>query len=130
LALATPSATLPPFGGVVGRFVRDDDHLRAGRMLVAPAVRDVKQVAARDEGPAGSEQVAKDRRARRVDMEGLQRLARVLDRDVTGLVPVEQLAGIVVGSGDEAIQRHRHVGEDLAHGEPPVVVRIVGRPTP
>ena len=37
------------------------------------------------------------------------------DGHVAGLVPVEQLTGRVVGVGDEPVERHRHVGQDLAH---------------
>jgi hypothetical protein len=39
------------------------------------------------------------------------------DHDLSAPVPVEQLSGVVVGSGDEAVEGHAHVGEDLgSHG--------------
>ena len=43
--------------------------------------------------------------------------------NVPGPVPVEQFLDLIIRIRDEPIQRHRHVGEHLAHRGPPLIAR-------
>jgi hypothetical protein len=105
----------PLLGGIRRRFMGDDDDLRTRRVGVVPALGDVEEPPTRDQRTRGPEQPAEDLGAGLVDLEVVELLVGVLYGNVARLIPVEQLADLVVGVRDVAVQRHRHVADDLAH---------------
>jgi hypothetical protein len=89
-------------------------------VVVVPAVGDVEQAPAGDERSGAAEQISQHLRARLVDGER-HVLVGALHGHLSPLVPVEELADLVVGLGDVSVERHRHVRPDLAHRAPPSV---------
>jgi hypothetical protein len=86
-------------------------------MLAAPAVGDLEGA------PPGQERTDLGHQAREVLGAGrrhaeLQVRARVRHGDlhVSGEVPFEHFGYSVAGAGDVAVDRHRHDGDDPAHG--------------
>ena len=121
-AVAIASSTLPVkvvrgnrFAAFVGRRpVGHDDHWRAGGVVVAPAVGLVEQPTAGDQRAATGRELLQHRGAGGVDREA-HALLCARHHDVAAPVPVEQLRRVVVGLGDEPVQRHAHVSQHLGH---------------
>ena len=97
-----------------GRPVGHDDHRRARGVVVAPAVGLVEQPTAGDQSAATGREVLQHSGACGVDREAHAILCAWY-HDVAVPVPVEQLRRVVVGLGDEPVQRHAHVSQHLGH---------------
>ena len=74
----------------------DHDDFGASGMGVSPAIRDVEQVPTSHERAGAFQEVLEHVGAGAVDVEWLQVPVCVRHLHVTGLVPLEQLAGVVV----------------------------------
>ncbi len=104
-----------PLRGVFRRrTVGHDDHWRAGGVVVAPAVGLVEQPTAGDQRAAARRELLQHRGACGINREA-HALLRAWHHDVAAPVPVEQLRRVVVGLGDEPVQRHAHVSQHLGH---------------
>src|SRR5438445_2191297 len=104
-----------PLGGVFRRrTVGHDDHWGAGGVVVAPAVGLVEQPTAGDQRAAARRELPQHRGARGINREA-HALLRAWHDDVAAPVPVEQLRRVVVGLGDEPVQRHAHVSQHVGH---------------
>jgi hypothetical protein len=102
--------------------VGQDDGRHAERMAAVPRVGQVVQVAPDDERtPAGhllSQQLGG--LSRDPGRRHFRRVVRHRHLDVPGAVPLEQqVEARIVRAGDEAVERHRRAGEDLAHPHTP-----------
>ena len=104
-----------PFRSVLRRRpVRHHHHRCARGVVVAPAVGLVEEPTAGDQRAATGREVVQHRGACGVDREAHARLCAGYHH-VAIPVPIEQLPGVVVGLGDEAVQRHAHVSQHLGH---------------
>src|SRR5262249_34074715 len=79
-----------------------------------PAVGHVEEAAAGDHRAARRRELPEHWRAGGVDPER-HVVLRARHLDVTGPIPVEDLRRVVVGLGDEPVQRHAHVSEHVGH---------------
>src|SRR5256714_394555 len=104
-----------PLSGVFRwRTVGHDDHWGTRGVVVAPAVGLVEEATAGDQCAAARRELLQHRRACGINREA-HALLRAWHHDVARPVPVEQLRRVVVGLGDEPVQRHAHVSQHLGH---------------
>ena len=102
------------------RPVGHHEHRLADHRLTVPAVGQIEQ--------APADHVGTDGRPRLPQVGGASRgstdLRMAVDLDSTVPVPVEQRARLVVGVGDETVQRHRRLRDHCAH-RPQLVSQVI-----